>query len=59
MTEEARVVLPTTVTPLHYNLELTTDFALLSFDGVEVVDVLVSGTLHTRLPSPPLIHSGP
>jgi hypothetical protein len=46
---EARVVLPTTVTPIHYSLELTTDFTLLSFDGVEVVDVLVSGEIPFRL----------
>lgn len=44
MTEaENRVILPTTVTPIHYQLELTPNFTLLTFDGLEIINVNVSG----------------
>jgi hypothetical protein len=40
---EGRVILPTTITPVHYSLTLIPNFTLSSFDGLEVVDVFVSG----------------
>jgi len=42
MDKSERVLLPTNVSPLHYDLELTPDLDKLSFSAVEKIKVLVS-----------------
>lgn len=43
-----RYVLPSNVTPSHYQLQLTPDFNLLTFDGLEVINVNITGKQKKR-----------
>jgi aminopeptidase 2 len=38
-----RVVLPSSVTPVHYDLEIEPDFGLLKFQGILDISVNVNG----------------